>query len=176
MFKKIALHEKATILRDAVFAANDGIVTTFAVVAGSKGADLSTSVVIILGFANLLADGFSMASGNYLGIKSQIEFQDEHGDGVRDEHSPGMHGVVTFLSFLFAGFFPLIPFVFSFKESFITSLVLVALSLFLIGSARSVFSKKGWFEEGVEMLLIGGFAAFVAYMVGFFIEKYVLKG
>ncbi|MDZ4229821.1 MAG: VIT1/CCC1 transporter family protein, partial [Candidatus Veblenbacteria bacterium] len=61
-------------LRDFVYGANDGIITTFAVVAGVAGADLSATVVIILGFANLFADGFSMAMSNYLGEKSNRDF------------------------------------------------------------------------------------------------------
>ena len=61
-------------LRDFVYGANDGIITTFAVVAGVAGANLSASVVLILGFANLLADGFSMAMSNYLGEKSNRDF------------------------------------------------------------------------------------------------------
>lgn len=61
-------------LKDAVFAANDGIITTFAVVAGVAGAELSAAIVLIIGFANLIADGFSMATGNYLGTKSEQEF------------------------------------------------------------------------------------------------------
>lgn len=60
-------------LGDAVFGAIDGCVTTFAVVAGAMGAGLSNTVVIILGFANLIADGFSMAVSNYLGTKSERE-------------------------------------------------------------------------------------------------------
>jgi VIT1/CCC1 family predicted Fe2+/Mn2+ transporter len=56
-------------LRDFVFGAIDGTVTTFAVVAGTAGAELPHSVAIILGLANLLADGFSMAVGNYLSTK-----------------------------------------------------------------------------------------------------------
>ncbi|MEX2145178.1 MAG: VIT1/CCC1 transporter family protein [Candidatus Spechtbacterales bacterium] len=60
-------------LKDAVYAANDGIVTTFAVVAGVVGASLSPIVILILGIANLLADGFSMATGNYLGTRSERE-------------------------------------------------------------------------------------------------------
>ena len=62
-------------LRGAVWGANDGIVTTFAVVAGVAGAALAAKVVLILGFANLLADGFSMAMGNYLGDKSNKEHE-----------------------------------------------------------------------------------------------------
>lgn len=61
-------------LRDFVYGANDGIITTFAVVAGVAGANLSAKIVLILGFANLLADGFSMAMSNYLGEKSNRDF------------------------------------------------------------------------------------------------------
>ncbi|HIH48187.1 TPA: hypothetical protein HA369_08510 [Candidatus Woesearchaeota archaeon] len=71
--------EKGRYLGDMVFGAIDGIVTTFAVVAGVAGASLSFSVVLILGFANLFADGFSMAMGNFLSIKSdQDYFKREH--------------------------------------------------------------------------------------------------
>ena len=61
-------------LGDFVYGATDGAVTTFAVVAGVVGASLSPSIVLILGFANLLADGFSMAIGNYLAAKAQREY------------------------------------------------------------------------------------------------------
>jgi len=61
-------------LADAVLGATDGIVTTFAVVAGAAGASLSPGIVLIMGFANLLADGFSMAAGNYLGARSQQDY------------------------------------------------------------------------------------------------------
>ncbi|AIF82981.1 putative membrane protein [Candidatus Nitrososphaera evergladensis SR1] len=60
-------------LEDFVYGATDGAVTTFAVVAGVVGASLSPAIVLILGFANLFADGFSMAVGNYLATKSQKE-------------------------------------------------------------------------------------------------------
>lgn len=58
---------------DFVYGAIDGVVTTFAIVAGIAGADLSANVVLILGIANLLADGFAMGVGNYLSIKSEHE-------------------------------------------------------------------------------------------------------
>ena len=60
-------------IEDFVYGATDGAVTTFAIVAGVVGASLSPSVVLILGFANLFADGFAMAIGNYLSTKSRIE-------------------------------------------------------------------------------------------------------
>jgi len=64
-------------LRDFIYGAIDGIVTTFAIVSGVAGAGLSTGIVMILGFANLIADGFSMAVGNYLGTKAEQQLRDE---------------------------------------------------------------------------------------------------
>ena len=58
-------------IHDIVYGANDGIVTTFAVVSGVAGAHLPSAIVIILGFANVLADALSMGLGNYLSLKSK---------------------------------------------------------------------------------------------------------
>ena len=58
-------------LRDFIYGAIDGAVTTFAVVAGVQGANLDEKVVIILGVANLIADGFSMAVSNFLGSRAE---------------------------------------------------------------------------------------------------------
>lgn len=62
------------IIGDAVLGANDGIITTFAVVAGVTGASLSPAIVLIIGIANLIADGISMGLGNYLAKKSEKDF------------------------------------------------------------------------------------------------------
>lgn len=77
--KKAILHkekhgEGGTHVGDFVYGAIDGSVTTFAVVSGVAGASLSANIVIILGVANLLADGLSMAVGNYLSSKSEQEY------------------------------------------------------------------------------------------------------
>lgn len=61
-----------------VYGGIDGSVTTFAVVAGSAGANLDSSVIIILGFANLIADGFAMSVGSYLSNKSEKENYEKH--------------------------------------------------------------------------------------------------
>jgi len=64
-------------LSDFVYGGIDGSVTTFAIVAGVTGASLSPTIVLILGFANLFADGFSMAISNYLSTKSKKEYADK---------------------------------------------------------------------------------------------------
>ena len=58
---------------DFVYGGIDGVVTTFAIVAGVAGANLSASIILVLGLANLFADGFAMAVGNFLSIRSEKE-------------------------------------------------------------------------------------------------------
>lgn len=83
-------------LKDSVFGAIDGTVTTFAVVSSVAGAGLPSGLVVILGVANLLADGFSMASGNFLGTRAENQASrrtrreeeleiEAHPDGEREE-------------------------------------------------------------------------------------------
>lgn len=72
-------------LRDWIYGAIDGAVTTFAVVTGVAGAQLSPWIILVLGFANLFADGFSMAASNFLGTKA------EHDDWHRLEAIENRH-------------------------------------------------------------------------------------
>ena len=65
-------------LSEFVYGGIDGCVTTFAVVAGSVGAGLESAIIIILGFANLFADGFSMSVGAYLSTRSSIDNYQKH--------------------------------------------------------------------------------------------------
>jgi VIT1/CCC1 family predicted Fe2+/Mn2+ transporter len=71
--KRLGQGPKTSYLRDWVYGGIDGTVTTFAIMAGVVGANLSSTVVVILGVANLLADGFSMAAGNYTGTKAECD-------------------------------------------------------------------------------------------------------
>jgi vacuolar iron transporter family protein len=74
-----AIHERLSAgprqnyLRDWIYGGIDGSVTTFAVVSGVVGARLSPWIILVMGFANLLADGFSMAASNFLGTRAEHE-------------------------------------------------------------------------------------------------------
>lgn len=72
--RRLAKTTKSQNVSDAVLGGIDGCITTFAVVSGAVGANLPASVAIVLGFANLFADGFSMAISNYESIKAKCEF------------------------------------------------------------------------------------------------------
>lgn len=100
---RLAETAKPSYLRDWVYGGIDGAVTTFAVVAGVIGADLSIGVILALGCANLLADGFSMAAANFSGTRSEHQERERLGaierrhiatnpDGERREVREIFHG------------------------------------------------------------------------------------
>jgi len=74
MKQKRKRFDKGEYVADFVYGANDGIITTFAVVTGAVGASLSPGIVVILGIANLLADGFSMGASAFLSMMSERNF------------------------------------------------------------------------------------------------------
>ncbi|KHO46772.1 MAG: hypothetical protein QS98_C0001G0031 [archaeon GW2011_AR3] len=216
---------------DFVYGGLDGTVTTFAIVSAVQGAALNPGIVIIMGFANLLADGFSMATGNYLSTKAELEFQNEERkreeweiehvpDGEREEirqiykkkgfkgkdldkavgiitsdkkiwvdtmmmeelhfspteKRPWQSALATFSAFILAGFVPILSFVMAkffpglMPNVFGISVFLTGLILFLVGSAKVMVTKRNWFRSGIEMLIVGGLAASVAYFVGYFLK------
>ena len=214
---------------DLVYGGLDGIITTFAVVSGVAGAALGDRVVLILGLANLLADGVSMATGAYLSSKSEREYyarerereawEVEHipegertelmeiyrGQGysdkdatqlvaiqtrrqeqwvdtmmvqelglLLDERRPLYSALATLIAFVVAGAVPLIAYLLagsavemSAVASFAISLFFSALSLFGLGAAKVLVTQRAWFLSGLEMLLVGGLAGGVAYLVGY---------
>lgn len=162
-------------LRAAVYGANDGIVTTFAVVAGVSGAGLSASIIIVLGIANMVADGFSMALGDYLGEISERKLI---GKKTNDSWQTGF---VTFVAFVLAGSLPLMPY---FLESisvisanvetmFLYSIIATAIALFVVGALRTTLIKGNLIINGLQILFVGSVAAAIAYFTGFLIETLI---
>ncbi|HEY7535163.1 MAG TPA: VIT1/CCC1 transporter family protein [Thermodesulfobacteriota bacterium] len=203
---------KGFYLSDFVYGGIDGSGTTFAVVAGVVGASLSPSIVLILGFANLFADGFSMAVGNYLSSKSRKEYIEkvreifkEKGfsggqleDAVRiitgnkkiwvdtmmkdefgileEQKSPIKGTVVTFIAFNLIGLIPLLAYILSYlfpslnEQVFLLSIIFTSCAFFIVGSVKGKIVDKKWYLSGLETLLIGGTAAIIAFLVGFFLK------
>ena len=159
-------------IKDIIYGANDGIVTTFAVVAGSVGAGLSTRVILILGFASLLADGFSMGAGNYLGSRSEREVM--QADGMAYGKSVITPAFLTFFSFILAGSVPLVPFVLGNGGSFPLAVVTTGCALFLVGSfLGALVLHRHWALWGLEMLLVGGAASTIACGIGYLIGQLI---
>lgn len=201
-FKQKEISSNGKYLKSGVYGGLDGIVTTFAVVAGVVGAGLSSSIILILGFANLIADGISMAVGDYISTKSQGEYYKKDakrvsalinknknfkaGEMINDELElvfdktrSEKNALVTFFSFLIFGFVPLLIFVvgaifnINFSNSFLIASILSGISMFILGISKSKITKRHPILSGIETLLIGSVAAAAAYFVGEILSKLV---
>ncbi len=195
---------------------------------GVAGAELSVRVLLILGFANLLADGFSMAAANFLSTKTEqdqyLHFQTQQKENIKTDpkqyiepikrhfQHEGLQGelleqavtatiskpdnrhaifvgsefgktvtrrsawkssISTFVSFLLFGFVPLVPFVLGLPRSFYTASVMTALMFVLIGSLRSRWSSRQWWQSGLVTLFVGGIAALLAFVVGALLHQVI---
>jgi VIT1/CCC1 family predicted Fe2+/Mn2+ transporter len=154
-------------IRELIYGANDGIITTFAVVAGVAGGNLSLSVVLIIGAANLFADGLSMAVGNYLSIRSH-ESVLEAQELPEEEAFPVRHAGATFLAFVLAGAVPLVPYMLPIFPSgrFLSSIALTLVALIVVGASRALIASVQWWKAGLEMLGLGAVVAALAYASG----------
>ncbi len=227
----------AQYIGDLVYGGLDGIITTFAVVSGVAGANLGTGVILIMGLANLLADGFSMATGAYLSARSEQEYYEQERarerweiehfpDGeraellelyqargyseedaralvaihsrdkerwveammvdelqmLRNEGNPLKNGLATLGAFLVAGSVPLLIYLAGLVVpapsgiAFPVSVALSALALFGLGAAKVLVTGQKPLRNGIEMLLVGGLAAAVAYGVGALLRGLGLQG
>lgn len=176
----LSADQRGKLIKAVVYGANDGIVTTFAVVAGVAGAGLSPTIVLVLGCANLIADGISMGIGDYLGERSEARFREHNQLEQRHEEAFWQTGLVTFIGFLVAGFLPLVPYVLQAlnlvqmgEARFTWSIVATGTALFVVGSLRTLLTKGKWWMNGLEMLLIGAIAAAAAYGTGYFVDMVV---
>ncbi len=157
-----------------MYGAIDGTVTTFAIIAGVAGASLSPAIVLILGISNVLADGFSMASSNYLAEKSH---QDQ--SATMNVHTPMKTALATFGSFVVVGTIPLVSYIISAifgiweGKQFLVSIIFTSVAFILIGQVRGKITKTSRFNAALETLFIGGIAAIVAYVVGHLLDKLV---
>ena len=228
--KRLSNKPKRQNVSDAILGGIDGCVTTFAVVSSVVGAGLPASVALIMGFANLFADGFSMAVSSYESINAEIEYVDkirrreeEHIDkvpeGEREEIrqifenkgfredvleeitnticqdrslwldtmlveeyglqknnlSPYISSITTFVAFVVVGAVPLLPFLVSginIQETFLISTLLAGIMFFSIGAIKGHLFTKPILTSGIRTLLTGGAAASLAFLAGYILRNF----
>ncbi|MBI2077225.1 MAG: VIT1/CCC1 transporter family protein [Euryarchaeota archaeon] len=159
-------------LRDAIFGASDGVVTTFAVIASVSGAALAPRFAFVIGLSKLVADALSMAAANYLGLRSEMR---QTGVPASVE-KPWRHAAVTFLAFMAAGAAPLLSFfvqaIFG-VDMYAAAAALAAVTLAVVGALRAPLMQESLWRAGLEMLLIGGGVAVIAYLLSLATEAAV---
>jgi len=165
------MHYFKRYLGEFIYGGMDGSITTFAVVAGSVGAKLDSSIIIILGLANLLADGFAMSIGAYLSTKAQKDSNPHNVVIEKNSKSAFKVGVSTYLSFVFVGIIPLLIYLIDYIypiecNLFFVSSALTISCFFIIGWLKS-YVNGGILYKGIsETVILGVLAATVAYTVG----------
>lgn len=135
--------------------------------AGVTGGSLSHVAVLIVGTANLAADGVAMGVGNLLAIRAHESAR--AADNLPEEEAyPWKHGLATLVAFVTAGAVPLLPYLLPGVETqrLTLSAMLTMGSLFVVGVARAVVTRDRWWRTGLEMLILGGIVAAAAYGAG----------
>ena len=148
----------------------DGSITTFAIVAWSVWANLDPSIILILGFANLIADGFAMSVWAYLSADSK--------DWKVTKKEQLYKAGITFFSFILLGFIPLIIYILQyfwieFSNAFFYASALTLIGFVVIWYIKSYVAKISYMKSIWETLLLWIMAAGVAYYIWDFLEKII---
>jgi len=162
------LKRKRSYLPEFVYGSMDGLVTTFAIVTGAAGAGFPAGVILIMGFANVFADGFSMGSSSYLAALSE---DPEH----RTVHQKGpfQQGFVTFLSFLAIGIIPLLPFILAYflpevsSYALQTSIIITMVGFAGVGYISGIVIGGSKLKSAARTVFIGTIAALISFLVGY---------
>ncbi len=228
----------AEYFKEVVYGGVDGIITTFAVVSGFSGAALSSdlatqlsfTIVLLFGLANLFADAISMGLGNFLSVRSEQDqyhirrlqeqalIRRDPGDEISETvalmmakgfsesdaktlakiystneeywldfmmaneyemsdprgDNPFLTGFTTFASFMLFGSIPIIPFFvldhLSSAEIFQISTVGTFTALVALGILKWKVVGTGLVRSVLEMVVVGGTAAMIAFLVGTFFQ------
>ena len=143
-----------SVLRPSILGGVDGVITSFAIVAGSHSGGFGTNVVFLLGVSSVAADGLSMGVSEYLSTVST--------DGQRRAIA---QGVSCFLSFVCNGIVPIVLYIL--VSGKVVSVAMFSLvQLMILGSLRSYVSKENVLIGLLQTSLLGGAAGAVAYGVG----------
>ena len=123
--------------------------------------------MLVVGAANLAADGVAMGVGNLLAIRAHESALAAEGR-PEEETYPWKHGSATLVAFVGAGIVPLVPYLLPADNGgrLLWSSVFTLTSLFGVGVARAAVTRDRWWRTGLEMLMLGGLVAAPAYGAG----------
>ncbi|HCC06048.1 TPA: hypothetical protein DEP94_01645 [Candidatus Nomurabacteria bacterium] len=161
-------------LSSIVYGGSDGAVSYFTLMAGAYGAGLSIKMLIAIGVSNVVADAFSMATADYLSEDSKVNvtFKEEETSAI-----------VTFISFILIGCFPLAPSLYAYYtlpadatlplSMFILSTILTLVGFTYIGYLRGKILGRNIYRTVVQSIIICSISAGIAYYLGEYIAKLI---
>ena len=146
-----------TRFRAAVLGGVDGIITSFAIVAGAHSGSLSTQVVLLIGLSSLVADGLSMGISEFLSTQASREA------------NPIQQGLVCFASFVVNGVVPIVTYV-AVRGVLLSVAMFSLVQLMLLGVLRSWYTSEHILVGLLQTSLLGGIAGTAAYGVGTLVD------
>jgi VIT1/CCC1 family predicted Fe2+/Mn2+ transporter len=166
-YSKRLLGIRAERIRDQIFGATDGTISTLAVIAGVSGATSNPFIVLVAGASAMLAEAISMGFSSYSAAKTKEAIV-----GKRYKENPVAEGIEFWLATMGGGFVPLVPFLFMASDSnLILSIMLSTIFLFAIGTNAARMAQQGisipkCCLTGLRTAVIGLIAAAITYAVG----------
>jgi|GEM_PF-6335042 len=160
-YSKRLIGIKAERIRDQIFGATDGTISTLAVIAGVAGATANPFIVLVAGASAMLAEAISMGFSSYSAAKTK-----EAITKTKKQRSPIIEGVEFWLATMGGGFVPLVPFLTPIQSSLAWSVALSTIFLFAIGANAARVGGNGIVWTGLRTAVIGLIAAGITYAVG----------
>ena len=118
-------------LSEFIYGSVDGLITTFAIISSSVGANIPNIYMIIICFASILADGYSMGVSRYLSYCAETK--------INTSKNHILSGLYTFISFVSVGILPVIPFLFMVNNEFETSIIVTIVLFIIIGFIKGKY-------------------------------------
>ena len=164
-----------------VYGGIDGTVTTFAVVAGATWWNLDTHVIIILWFANIIADGISMSFGNYLSTQADAEeYMHEHRHPKTGQLAPWQTATVTFSAFILMGCMPMLVYILQYlgvhilpEHVFFWWSMVTLLTFIIIWGVKWIVTHTSVLRSVLETVWLGTIAAVLAYYVANVLSQFI---
>ena len=161
-----------SLLRASLLGGVDGVITSFAIVAGTHAGALSMNALWIVGISSLVADGLSMGVSEYLSSATAVA-KGEQLQNANDA-SPSLLGFSCFLSFVACGIVPTV--LYAVTDGRLLAVAMFTLvELMLLGALRTVFSRENVLWGLVQTASLGALAGAVAYGVGIGIHSLTVE-
>lgn len=156
-------------LRNFVFGVEDSLVSTVGLLSGIAVANVPKSTILLTGIILLFVEAFSMAAGSFLSESSADEYTNQNDKITR---TTIISSIIMFLSYLLSGFIVLFPYiVFATPEALKISIVLSAVSLFILGIIGAKISNINPIKNGFRMMIVGGVAIAAGSLAGNLLNK-----
>ena len=160
-------------IKSFIYGGTDGIITMFNIISGVTGAGLDSNYIYYIGLASLLGDAVSMGFSDFLSTKAENKMNLANNNNI-EMNDPEKNGFVTFISFIIFGLLPLLTFIVSNKyflnNKYINTLISTTISLFILGSLQTKFTKKKWYIGGISVTSYGLLASFITYIIANFLS------